>query len=94
MNCRAYTRKYLKVKNCNLKDKQAVNRVKIRNYNSFAPLQEGDLEFFKCHNYGHKAINCRLMEVSEQPKLIREKKKLWREKNIKKGMSYFLKSPR
>jgi len=44
MNCRAYRRKNLKVKNYNLKDKQEVNRVKRRNYNSFSPLQEGDLE--------------------------------------------------
>ena len=39
MNCRAYRRKDLKVKNYNLKDKQAVNRAKSKNYNSFSPLQ-------------------------------------------------------
>jgi hypothetical protein len=92
MNCRAYRRKDLKVKNYNLKDKQAVNRVKRRNYNSFAPLQEGDLECFRCHNYGHKAINCRLMEVSEQPKFIREQKKLWREKTSKRECLIALKA--
>ena len=39
MNCRAYERKSLKVKNYNLKDNQIVGQVKRRNYNSFAPLQ-------------------------------------------------------
>jgi hypothetical protein len=78
MNCRAYGRKNLRVKNYNLKYNQIVNQVKRRNYNSFAPLQEGNLECFICHNYGHKASSCRLMEVSEKPKFIREKKKLWK----------------
>jgi hypothetical protein len=44
MNCRAYRRKNLKVNNYNLTDKQAANRVQSINYNSFSPLQEGDLE--------------------------------------------------
>jgi hypothetical protein len=63
MNCRAYRRKKLRVNNYNRKDNQAINQVKSRNYNSFAPIQEGDLECFRCHNYGHKANNCILMEV-------------------------------
>jgi hypothetical protein len=71
MNCKAYRKKNLRVKKYNLKDNQTVNQVKNRNYNSFAPLQEGDIECFRCHNYGHKAISCRLMEVSEKPKFIR-----------------------
>jgi hypothetical protein len=41
INCRAYRRKNMKVKNYILKDNQAVNRVKRRNYNSCAPLQKG-----------------------------------------------------
>jgi hypothetical protein len=57
INCRSYRKKNLKVKNYILKDKQAANRVKRRNYNSFEPLQEGDLQCFRCHNHGHKAIN-------------------------------------
>jgi hypothetical protein len=44
INCSAYRKKNMKVKNCILKDNQAVNRVKNINYNSFAPLQEGDLK--------------------------------------------------
>jgi hypothetical protein len=92
MNCRAYRRKNLRVKNYNLKDNQTVNQVKSRNYNSFAPLQEGDLECFRCHNYGHKASSCRLMEVSEKPKFIREKKKLWKEKTSKEECLIALKA--
>jgi hypothetical protein len=83
INCRAYRKKNLKVKNYILKDKQATNRVKRRNYNSFEPLQKGDLKCLRCHNHGHKDINCRLMEVSEHPKFIREQKKLWRVKTSK-----------
>ena len=49
MNCRAYERKSLKVKNYNIKNNQTVGQVKSRNYNSFAPLQERDLECFNCH---------------------------------------------
>ena len=63
MNCRAYGRKNLRVKNYNLKDNQTIDQVKRKNYNSFAPLQEGNLECFRCHNYGHKASSFRLMEV-------------------------------
>ena len=57
MNCRAYGRKNLRVKNYNLKKNQTIDQVKSRNYNSFAPLQERNLECFKCHNHGHKASN-------------------------------------
>ena len=69
----------MKVKNYNLKNNQRVGQVKSRNYNSFVPLQERDLRWFNCHNYGHKPSNYRLMEVLEIPNHIREKKKLWRE---------------
>jgi hypothetical protein len=92
INCRAYRKKNLKVKNYILKDKQASNRVKSRNYNSFEPLQEGDLQCFRFHNHGHKAINFRLMEVSEQPKFIREHKKLWRVKTSKRECLIALKT--
>jgi hypothetical protein len=61
MNCRAYGRKKLRVKNYNLKDNQTLDQVKRRNYISFAPLQEGNLRCFRCHNYGHKETNSRLM---------------------------------
>jgi hypothetical protein len=44
MNYRAYGRKNLRVKNYKLKDNQTVDQVKSKNYNSFAPLQEWNLE--------------------------------------------------
>jgi hypothetical protein len=65
INCREYKKKNLKVKNYIHKDKQVAKPVRGRNYNPFAPLQEGDLQCFRCHNHGHKSINCRLMEASE-----------------------------
>jgi hypothetical protein len=92
MNCRAYRKKNLRAKNYNHKDNQEANKFKRRNYNSLAPLQEGDLECFRCLNYGHKASNCRLMEVSGQPRFIREKKKLWKEKKSKKECLIALKA--
>jgi hypothetical protein len=92
MNCSTYRRKNLRVKNYNLKDKKTINQVKSINYNSFSPLQEGDLECFRCHNYGHKATSCILMEVSEKPNFIREKKKLWKEKTSKEECLVALKS--
>jgi hypothetical protein len=63
INYRAYRKKNMKVKNYIPKDKQEANRVKRRNYKSFSPLQEGELQCFICHNHGHKAINFILMEV-------------------------------
>jgi hypothetical protein len=82
----------LKAKNYIHKDKQVAKPVRGRNYNPFAPLQEGDLQCFICHNHGHKAINCRLMEASEQSKLIREQKKLWRVKTSKRDFLISLKT--
>ena len=63
MNCKAYGRKNLRVKNYNLKDNQTINQVKSINYNSFSPLQEGNPKCFKCHKYGHKASSCRKTKV-------------------------------
>ena len=56
MNCKAYERKSLKVKNYNLKDNETVGQVKSRNYNSFANLQERNLECFDCHNMDIKQV--------------------------------------
>ena len=64
VSCRAYERKILKGKNYNFKNNQMVSQVKSRNYNSLTSLQERDLECFNYHNYGHKARNGRLMEIS------------------------------
>ena len=92
MNCRAYGRKNLRVKNYNLKNNQTDDQVKRRNYNSFTPLQERNLEGFKCHNHGHKENNCRLMEISEKPKFNKERKKLWKEKTSKEECLIALKA--
>ena len=78
MNYRAYEKKILNGKNYNFKNNQIVSQVKSRNYNSFTPLQERDLELFNCHNYGHKEIKCRLMEILERVKDIKEKNKIWK----------------
>ena len=72
-----------RLKNYNLKDNKTIGQLKSINYNSFAPLQERNLECFSFHNYGHKASNCILMEISERPKDIREQKKLWKERTLK-----------
>ena len=62
------------------------NQTKIknmgRNYNNFSPLQDSNIEWYKCHNSGHKASNYRLLEVSEGLKFIREQKKLWKRKTL------------
>ena len=44
-----------------------------RNHNSFSLLQNSDIECHKCHNFGHKENKCRLMEVTKEPKFIRNK---------------------
>ena len=92
MNCRTYGNKNSRVKNYNLKSNQTVDQVKSINYNSFAPLQERNLECFKCNNHGHKSNNCRLMEISKKPKFNKEKKKLWKENASKEERLIYLKS--
>ena len=74
MNCGEYERKRLKVKGYNFKDNQTTSQAKSRNYNTFTPLQERDLKCFNCHNYGHKERNCKLMEISEIPKILKSKR--------------------
>ena len=44
VSCRAYESKRLRGKNYNFKNNQTISQVKSRNYNSFTPLQERDLE--------------------------------------------------
>ena len=78
--CRSYGRHPYKTNGFNSRNNQTKIKRVGRNYNSFSPLQNLNIECFKCHSYGHKASNCRLMKISEKPKLIKEKKKLWKEK--------------
>ena len=68
---RVYEKKRLNGKNYNFKNNQTVSQAKSRNYKSSTHLQEKYLECFNCHNYGHKARNCRLMEISERPNDIK-----------------------
>ena len=35
-----------------------------RNYNSFSPLLDYNIECYKCNNYGHKASECILFKTS------------------------------
>jgi hypothetical protein len=86
MNCRAYRRETLRVKNYNRRDNQAVNQVKRRNYNSFAPLQEVDLECFRCHNYGHKASNFKLMETQNNQDSLERKRSFGKKKHQRRNV--------
>ena len=54
-----------------------------RNHNSFSLLQNSDIECHKCHNFGHKANKCRLMEATIEPKFLREQNLSWKRKPSK-----------
>ena len=54
-----------------------------RNHNSFSLLQNPDIECHKCHNFGHKSNQCRLMEVTKEIKFIREHNISWKRKPSK-----------
>lgn len=71
--CRAYGRHPYETNSFNSKNNQIKTKGVSRNYNSFYHLQDLNIEFFRCHNLGHKASNCRLMKISEKPK------KFWKE---------------
>ena len=90
--CRAYGRHPYKTNGFNSRNNQTKIKGVGRNYNNFSPLQNLNIECFKCHNSGHKASNCRLMEISEKPKFIREQKKLWKEKTSEEEYLIALKS--
>ena len=78
--CREYGRNPYRNKGFNSRNNKTKIKGVGKNYNKFSPLQNLNIECFKCHNYGHKESNCRTMEISEKPKLIKEKKKLCKEK--------------
>ena len=54
-----------------------------RNHNGFSLLQNSDIECHKCHNFGHKANKCRLMEATIDPKFLREQNLSWKRKPSK-----------
>ena len=82
MMCKAYGRNPYRKNKFHSRNNQTKIKNMGRNYNNFSPLQDSNIECYKCHNSGHKASNYRLMEVSEGPKFIREQKKLWKRKTL------------
>jgi hypothetical protein len=59
------------------------NNAERRNYNSFSPLQDFNIECQNCNNYGHKASECRFPKYSMKESIsnIKENyKKIWRRK--------------
>jgi hypothetical protein len=60
------------------------NNAEKRNYSSFSPLQDFNIECQKCNNYGHKASECRFPKYSIKASIsnIKENyKKIWRRKD-------------
>ena len=52
-----------------------------RNYNSFSPLLDYNIECYKCNNYNHKASDCRLLKESMKTgtsNIQEEHKKIWK----------------
>ena len=76
MMCKAYGRNPYRNNMFHYRNNQTETKNMGRNYNSFSPLQDSSIKCYKCHNFGHKASNCRLLEVSKCLKFIREQKKL------------------
>jgi hypothetical protein len=55
---------------------------KKRNYNSFSPLQNFNIECKKCNNYGHKIRECRLpMQSLKTGNPNKQNKKTWKIKS-------------
>jgi hypothetical protein len=53
-----------------------------RNYNSFSPLQNFNIECQKCNNYGHKTRECRLpMQSLKIGNPNKQNKKIWKRKS-------------
>ena len=82
MMCKAYGRNPYRKNMFHSRNNQTQIKNIGRNYNNFSPLQDSNIECYKCHNSGHKASNCRLLEILEGPKFIREQKKLWKRKTL------------
>jgi hypothetical protein len=64
LDCKAYRKNYHKsVQGYGHKNNKSNSNQRSRNYNSFSPLQDYNVECYKCNNYGHKASNCRLLNL-------------------------------
>ena len=60
LNCRAYGKFH------DYKKNTSSNEPKLRNHNSFAPLQRYNIECYKCNNHGHIAKDCKLMTPTKK----------------------------
>jgi hypothetical protein len=77
IHCKAYGQ-YIHIQ----RYKNNKDMTKKRNYNSFSPLQNFNIECKKCNNYGHKTRECRLLMQSLKignPK--KQNKKTWKIKS-------------
>jgi hypothetical protein len=87
LDCKAYRKNYHKsVQGYGHKNNKSSRNQRSRNYNSFSPLQDYNIECYKCNNYGHKASNCRLSKDSMKTSISNSQeekyKKIWKEKQI------------
>jgi hypothetical protein len=68
--------------------KKNKNNVEKRNYNSFSPLKDYNVECQKCNNYGHKASECRLILQSLKTSIPNNKdKKILKEKHVEEKIT-------
>jgi hypothetical protein len=78
VHCKAYRRHNPK----NVQRSQKFNTNK-RNYNSFSPLQDYNMECLKCNNYGHEASECIFSKYVKEIN-IPNNKKVWKKKQVEK----------
>ena len=71
VHCKAYRRHNPK----NVQRSQKFNTDK-RNYNSFSPLQDYNMECLKCNNYGHEASECRFSKYVKEINIPNNKKSM------------------
>jgi hypothetical protein len=85
VHCKSY-RKY-NPKNVQ-RYKKNKNNAEKRNYNSFSPLQDYNVECHKCNNYGHKASECRFPMQSLKTSIPNNKdKNIWKEKHVEEKVT-------
>jgi hypothetical protein len=85
LHCRAYRKNNHKnVQKYGYKNNKNNNNQEKRNYNSFSPLQNYNVECLKCNNYDHKSSDCRLPKIPIKTSKIQEEKhkKAWKEKKM------------
>jgi hypothetical protein len=87
LDCKGYRKNYHKiVQGYGHRNNTSISNQRSRNYNSFSPLQDYNIEFYKCNNYGHKTSNFILEKYSMQTSISisqEEKyKKIWKDNEI------------